>query len=345
MIKKICFFTTHFDFPRQRYLSYYEKILPKNVESFLFCLEEDKAKFKTKIIKKMPYSSKFLMPFILRKFYKENEIDVVINLSGMANIALNLALSTMFTKTKNIFYLSGNPKFYGKDLVFFFTQFFTDRFLVSAKDITEKIKKILFFSQNKIFYLPLTVDTSLYKPESKTKARRKLGLNKKDKIIIFAGRISYLKGSDLILEIIKRNPDKKFILIGQLMDENYKNKKFNNLTLIPSVNANELVDYYNASDLCLFLSRVEGFGLVPREAMACKIPALVSDIESLRMIEPAIKVPLNIGKAQEALDYFFKLDKKEKNSLAKKSREFVLKECSEQNEDVKKKYLKYFLEF
>lgn len=346
MFKKICFFTTHFDFPRQRYLDYYEKILPKEVECFLFYKKEKEDKFKTKRIKKVSYScSKIKTPFELHKFCKQNEIEAVVNLSGSSDVSISLCIATIFTKTKNIFYFHGNPNFYKKDFIFFFEQFFIDRFLVSALDITEKVKKNLFFSKNKIFNLPLSVDTDLYNKKSKIKTRKKLGLNVDDKIIIFVGRISFLKGSDLMLELIKKNKDKKFLLIGQILDENYKNLSYKNVMLINSANAKELADYYNASDLCLLLSRTEGFGLAPREAMACGVPTIVSDIESLRMIKSAIKVPLNVEKAQEALVSFFKMEESQKKILSEKSREYILEECSEQNPNLKEKHLKYFLEF
>lgn len=346
MLKKICFFTTHFDFPRQRHLDYYEKILPEEVECVLFCKKEKDDKFETKRIKKVQYScNKIKVPFELYKFCKKNKIEAIINLSGSASVAINLVLATVFTKTKNIFYFHGNPNFSKKDFIFFFTQFFTDRFLVCAKDITKKVKNNLFFSGDKIFYLPLAINTDLYRPISKLIVRKKLGLNNKDEIIIFVGRVSFLKGSDIMLELIKKNPHRKFILIGQLLDENYKNKKFKNLISILSANSKDLMEYYNASDVCILLSRTEGFSFAARESLSCGTPAIVSDIESLKVIKPAIKIPLDAEKAQEAIDYFFKMNKHNNKNLSKKGREFVLNECSEQNNKLKKKHLNYFLDF
>ncbi|MBU3940389.1 MAG: glycosyltransferase family 4 protein [Nanoarchaeota archaeon] len=342
MIKKICFFTTHFDFPRQGYLNYFEKILPDNAEAFLFCSESEKENFNTKKIKKYGYAgNKFSAPFALRNFCKKNDIELVVNLSGMDEAAFTIAFASAFSKTKGVYWITGNPVYTLKTSLFLISQFFLERCLVSAKDITEKVRKLLIFKK-KVFNVPLTVDTDFFIPIDKEKCRKKLDINKNDKIIIFVGRVQYQKGSDCLLELIKKNSDKKFILIGDLFDENYKGEKLDNLVLLPPKSQEELVEYYGAADLCVFPSRIEGFGLVPREAMSCGVPTIVSDIESLRMIEPAMKIKIDANEAQIALDKFFSLSEKQKEELSIEGRQFIIEECSEKN--MRSVYLKNFFE-
>jgi len=117
--------------------------------------------------------------------------------------------------------------------------------------------------------------------------------------------------------------------------------KQDNIQIILPKNPENLVDYYNAADLCLFPSRVEGFGLVPREAMACGTPALVSNIPALRMIKQAIKVQLKTNKFDKAINNFFKLSKEEKQELSKKSRAEIIKEYGD--EVCKELYLRSLL--
>jgi D-inositol-3-phosphate glycosyltransferase len=90
----------------------------------------------------------------------------------------------------------------------------------------------------------------------------------------------------------------------------------------------ELVTFYNAADLCILPSRIEAYGLVPREAMLCRTPALVSDIAALRLIEPALKAKLNVKDFQEQIDRFFSMSKKQREDLGKESRESIIKENS-----------------
>jgi len=343
MIKNICFFTTNFEYPRQIMFSYYEKILPKNIKLFLFCKGGDKNKFKVKRTKKINYfNNKLSIILRLRKFCKENRIDILTNLSGSTKIATTLVLATFLTKTKNIYYNHGNPPF-SSYLGLIPIQFFLNRILFCTQDVVKKTKKYLCFSRKNIFKLAPALNVYLFKPKNKKQCRKTLKIKSKEKTIIFVGRIQYMKGSDYLLKLIKRNPDKKFILIGSIMDNEYKKENLKNLFIIPKTDLNNLINYYNVSDLCLFLSRGEGYGLVPREAMSCGIPTMISDIESLRNLEQTIIVPFNIDKIQEKIDWFFNLSEKEKKKLSKKSRDLIIKEYSE--EALKSKHLKYFLEF
>jgi len=90
-MKKICFFSVGFAFNRLVRMRFYEKIFPKNVEMFLFTTnkyegrEKEKYQYKwdlkrTKIITAEYHPLK--LPFALRKFCIENEIDRVINIGN-----------------------------------------------------------------------------------------------------------------------------------------------------------------------------------------------------------------------------------------------------------------------
>ncbi len=343
MIKKICFFTTHFAHSRQRLLEYYEKILPKDVEIFLFCQENIKNEFKLKRIKKISYNCSKPYVFLkLRKFCKKNNIDVLTNVSGGSSVGFTLILTTIFTKTKNLFYGHGNPKF---KAIFtqFFLQLFLNRILYCSPDIVRKAKKALFLSKNKLFPLEVLVDTDFFKPKNKKLCRKKLGLNQKDKIILHVSRIHPSKGSEYLLELIKRNPNKKFILVGELMDENYKKRELKNVIFISKTTKEKLKEYYCAADLFIFLSQREGYGLPPREAMACGTPAIVSDILAVRLIQKAIKVPFDMEIAQKEIDNFFELSEKQRKKLSQKSKECILNDFPQ--EKIKKDHLKYFLDF
>ena len=143
------------------------------------------------------------------------------------------------------------------------------------------------------------------------------------------GRVGYLKGSDILLYLIKTNPDKKFILIGQIVDkgleEQIKKLNLKNLIFIPHKNQEELIDYYNASDLCIFPSRIEGTPLVPREAMSCGTPAIVSKIPSTESLkEVSWRISLNAIKTNKAMNDFFKLSEKQKKEISDKSRKFII---------------------
>ncbi len=332
--KKICFFLGHYDPARQVIMMYYERIFPKDVELFVVCASEfDNEKYPLKRIKVFEFrDKKSKVPFRLREFCKENKIDILINLTGNAEVALALFIATIFTKTKQIIYFLGDPKLSFKNHFFLFSQFFTARFLACSNVVSKKFKKFLFFSRKKVFYLPFPINVHNFKPKGKRKLRKKLGFKEKDKLIIYVGRVEPAQGSDYLKKLIEQNPDKKFLFIGQLNDENYKNHKFKNLILIPFVRNIQLPDYYNIADLCIFLTKRNSYPYPPRESMACGTPVMVFDIGAFKIINsPAtIKIPFDMNELQKEVDKFFKLSKKQREELSKKGRNFVIKDSSEE---------------
>ena len=340
--ESICFITSYFDFPRQRMLDYYEKILPKNTKIFLFCKNSEINKFKTKRVKKIGYSSGELGSTIkLRKFCKENNIDVITNLARRLKMILLMIYATIFTETKIIFYEHGKPRKRSM-IALAFLQFFINRTLIASEDLKERLQKYLFLNKSKVFCLPTSIDTNFWKPLNRTKTRKDLKIGLKEEMIIFVGRIQYMKGSDFLLEIIRRNPNRKFLLIGQMMDKEYDLKKLKNVIHIPFANKEQLINYYNASNLFLFLSRSEGLGLAFREAMSCGTPAILSDIEALRLIKAAKIVPFDLEKIQGEIERFFNLSKKQRQKLSEETREYIVDNFSE--EKLKMPHLKQFLD-
>ncbi len=341
MIKRLCILTINFSFDRQVIINQLEKIIPPEVELFLFVSKECKGKYYSKRIKIIESDkNKYSCFFEFRKFCKKNKIDRLINLGQLPQEGLLMLFASIFSKTDFITYLLTDPlgslkigfnkwgiKFFIEDLFDCPLALFPKKIFVCSNDITNYCKRYLFFARNKIYRIPVPIDTEQFSPKDKNLARKKFNLKKDDKVIIYVGRIETAKGSDLLLQVAEHNKDITFILVGNINDKKIKIPELKNLKIINSVPNEKLFEYYNASDLCLFPSRAESFGMVPREAMACGIPTIVSDITALRMIGPAIKVPLNSQEIEEEINNFFKLSKKEKEKLSKESRNFVINEC------------------
>jgi ADP-heptose:LPS heptosyltransferase len=105
MAIRICFFLGHYDPARQVIMEYYEKIFPKDVEFFIVCASKfDREKYhlkRTSVFEIL--DPKMIVPFKLRKFLKENDIDLVINLTGEAEVALIFFISTLYIRQKIFF--------------------------------------------------------------------------------------------------------------------------------------------------------------------------------------------------------------------------------------------------
>lgn len=111
------------------------------------------------------------------------------------------------------------------------------------------------------------------------------------KIVCFAGKLTHIKGVDLILEAAcKYEQEDTATLIagnGELFEELQKLKKklgLKNVYFLGNQNQGMLRKIYNISDVSLVPSRYEAFGLVAVEALACSTPVIASSVGGLPSI-------------------------------------------------------------
>lgn len=104
------------------------------------------------------------------------------------------------------------------------------------------------------------------------------------KIILFAGRLTYLKGVDLLIKASKKYEQENVITIiagnGDLrknLKELAKQLDVKNMYFVGHKSQNKLRELYNIADVFVMPSRMEAFGLVAIEAIACGTPVICSD--------------------------------------------------------------------
>ncbi len=155
--------------------------------------------------------------------------------------------------------------------------------------------------------IPCGVNIRKFKPITKTESRNKIKVPLEDKLIVFVGRLEWRKGIETLIqgvsELLKINPalkkDKlKMFIIGgsigkrgsklekeelrRLKDISEKLNVREIITFVGSLPQEKLRHYYSASDVCVVPSYYEPFGLIPIEAMACKIPVIASSTGGLQ---------------------------------------------------------------
>lgn len=147
------------------------------------------------------------------------------------------------------------------------------------------------YDERKIRVVYNGIDVDKFDPkkvslEERRRIRRNLGVQEDEYMILFVGRLVWVKGADTLLhampEITRKNAKTKLVIVG-LGDQQdllrYDVAKFGlqkNVVLKYEFLAEEdKIKYYAASDICVFPSKYEPFGIVCTEAMALEKPVIV----------------------------------------------------------------------
>ena len=135
---------------------------------------------------------------------------------------------------------------------------------VSARLVRSIPKKIL---NEKNIIIPMGYDSKLFKHINKSAARNMLSLDLKKKYVLFAGNYSKsVKGYPLARKVIN------------LLDESYE------LIKLDYAPYEKMVIYMNASDVLLMTSYQEGAPVIIKEALACDLPVISTDVGDVREI-------------------------------------------------------------
>lgn len=150
--------------------------------------------------------------------------------------------------------------------------------------------------------IPPGVDTSVFRPIPKTKAREFVGAESKEKIVMFVGRIEPLKGIDMLMYAMKvvsmdepKLPLKLYIVGGDISQdvslwsaELQKLEQLSKVLRLPNVvkfigqkPQHDLVYYYNAADIVVMPSHYESFGMAALEAMSCGVPVITTNVAGI----------------------------------------------------------------
>ena len=133
---------------------------------------------------------------------------------------------------------------------------------------------------------PDKYDPSTIKPEDVAQVRESLGVPKGGNMILFIGRLTWVKGVRNLVQampsIIKDYPKTKLVILGRGEEQKDIIELANRLGVGKSVLCRfefvpepERIAHYAASDVCVFPSTYEPFGIVSLEAMSMAKPVVV----------------------------------------------------------------------
>jgi glycosyltransferase involved in cell wall biosynthesis len=163
-----------------------------------------------------------------------------------------------------------------------------DRILAVSSYTRDRLLKEQNLDPSKISLLPNTFDPNRFKISDKpTHLLERYGLKPEQPIILTVNRLSLsesYKGYDKVLEALPQIrqviPNVHYIIVGKgdarpQIEQLIRERQLQDcVTLAGFIPDAELCDYYNLCDLFAMPSKLEGFGIVYLEALACGKPAL-----------------------------------------------------------------------
>lgn len=149
---------------------------------------------------------------------------------------------------------------------------YADKF-IAASSITKKSLMYSGVSSDKISIIPYGVNTIKFSSENHQHRKEILK-------ILYVGHVDYRKGVHHLLNVVNKMENVELDLYGVYHEDSpiYKENKFKgNIHFHGFVTPDKLPDIYRNSDVFVFPSTNDGFGLVVVEAMACGLPVICSD--------------------------------------------------------------------
>lgn len=134
----------------------------------------------------------------------------------------------------------------------------------------------MYFDRKDIAVIHNWIDLNIFRPEEEKVESGTFS-------IIFVGTPSIRKGIDLLPKIMRALGDKyQLKLTAKINDVPEYPELPKNISVIERLNNDfDLANLYRSADLLIFPSRLEGFGLVVLEALACGLPVVATDSGAL----------------------------------------------------------------
>jgi L-malate glycosyltransferase len=134
--------------------------------------------------------------------------------------------------------------------------------------------------------IPAPVNITKFPLLSMDDARTRLNWVFSDPVILFAGRLAYVKNIPLLIRafkiVLEHIPNARLVIVGDGEErgsiEELVLQVSERIFLVGAIPPSEMYIYYAASDVCVLCSREEGSPTVVKEALACGIPIVSTDV-------------------------------------------------------------------
>ncbi|WP_044896093.1 glycosyltransferase family 4 protein [Bacillus alveayuensis] len=222
----------------------------------------------------------------------KNDYDIV-HVHYIFPTAAFIPIIKKFTKSKLVGTIHGTKFLEAKSFKYkYIKKIFSDldHIITVSEFVKSNLKNVYNISDDKISVISCGVDRSLFKPQDKMEAKKNIGVNPDKKLITYIGRLHVEKGIKTLIEIIKyfeHRKDIEFVIIGNGPEMDYLQSTLKNnesVRVYCGKPKRELPIWFNASDIFIFPTKREAFGLVALESISCKTPVIASKIGGVKEI-------------------------------------------------------------
>jgi len=212
------------------------------------------------LIKGKGWKGYFKNIFLLRKYLTRHTFDLI-----HAHFAYSGVVARLSTPKPVVVSLMGSDvyrSFIWRNIAQLFMKYFWNETIVKTRKMIDDNN----LPEARI--IPNGVDLNLFRPIDKDSAGKKVNFTKNKNILFVANDLT--------------RPEKNFVLAQNAFDLLKKDEiALQKVSFVPK---NMLVYYYNAADLLLLTSKYEGSPNVIKEAMACNLPIVSTDVGDIKDI-------------------------------------------------------------
>lgn len=162
-----------------------------------------------------------------------------------------------------------------------------DRIIASTADERTQILHYSGVSAERVVEIPCGVDTDLFVPHERRRARERLGLHPQRPVLLFAGRLDAFKGPDLFLRAAAMmQQDAQIIIVGGKLGDDPAIQELQQLarqmaiadrvSFLGARPPQEMPWVYSAAHVTVVPSYHETFGLTAVESLACATPVVAT---------------------------------------------------------------------
>ena len=168
------------------------------------------------------------------------------------------------------------------------------RIVVPTRQERDSLVRYYGAAEDRIGIVPCGVNLELFRPGAREPARRQLGFDPHDHILLYVGRFEPLKGLDILLEAIAalKNFDRlRLVIVGGDGESDQAHRALEQKTrslgisercmFTGPVEQQKLPPYYHSADALVIPSHYESFGLVGLEALACGRPVISTPVGTM----------------------------------------------------------------